>query len=139
MTGWKPQRLGLRQHGRSVLEQSSGLCSFYHGQHEGRREPRRVVPVWNGLGQLWLGDLAEIKGQGLKYARNSAEGNKPPHNAKQDCINIGFGNRKYPYQVASKCRQNFSKLGYLLLSFHVSWQMPSPPVLRTKKVGKQRH
>lgn len=59
---------------------------------------------WDGLGQLWLGDLAEIRGQGLKYARNSAEGNKPLHNAKLDCINISFGNRKYQYQVvANKC------------------------------------
>lgn len=54
------------QHSRSVPEQSSGLCKegLSQQQNEGRGEPRRVVLEWDGLGQLWLRDLAEIKRAG---------------------------------------------------------------------------
>lgn len=47
-----------------------------HRQHEGRRETRWVVLCEMDWASCGLGIWHKLEGQGLKYARNSAEGNK---------------------------------------------------------------
>lgn len=72
------------QHSRSVLEQSSGSRSLYHGQHEGGRAQA------GGAGVEWPRPLVAWgsgrRRQGLKYARNSAEGNKPPQDQSRIAV-----------------------------------------------------
>lgn len=114
MTGREPEGLGFRGHSRSLLAQSLELNLFTaEGLYQGRGKAAESLGGWcceKDWASCGLGIWQKLEGQGLKYARNSAQGNKQSQDGGQDCMNISFGNRKYQYQVVNKCLRNVDRI-----------------------------
>ena len=119
-------KAGLRWRGRRALEQSLWLNCIYPARSWPGTEWRQESD-WASCG---LGIWQELEGQSLKYARNSAEGNKPPHSGGEAGIKSVLETGSTGTEWLISVDRTFQNGVTFLPCFpvHLSSQMLPPPL-----------